>query len=142
MSHWVYNDGGRAEAGFKGKAGDCLTRALSIITNHSYKEIHDLVDSFSAEEKVAKKQRHQSGADAGVYKKTAMKVVESLGGKWISCMGVGTGCKVHLRAEELPSGRIIARVSHHFVAVIDGIIYDTFDPSRGGNRCVYGYWRF
>jgi hypothetical protein len=24
--------------------------------------------------------------------------------------------------------------------VIDGVIHDTFDPSRGGTRCVYGYW--
>jgi hypothetical protein len=27
-------------------------------------------------------------------------------------------------------------------AVIDGVIHDTFNPSRGGSRCVYGYWVF
>jgi hypothetical protein len=42
---------------------------------------------------------------------------------------------------ELPAGRIIARVSKHFVAIIDGVINDIYDPSRGGNRCVYGYYR-
>jgi hypothetical protein len=21
------------------------------------------------------------------------------------------------------------------------VIHDTYDPSRGGNRCVYGYWK-
>jgi hypothetical protein len=25
--------------------------------------------------------------------------------------------------------------------VIDGVIHDTHDCSRGGTRCVYGYWR-
>jgi hypothetical protein len=55
-------------------------------------------------------------------------------------MAVGSGCKVHLRADELPSGRLIVRVSHHFAAVIDGVIHDTHDCSRGGTRCVYGYW--
>jgi len=24
--------------------------------------------------------------------------------------------------------------------VLDGVIHDTHDPSRGGRRCVYGYW--
>ena len=27
---WVYDDGGRAAAGFKGEAGDCGTRAVAI----------------------------------------------------------------------------------------------------------------
>ena len=34
----------------------------------------------------------------------------------------------------------IARVSKHFVAVMDGVIRDTHDPSRKGKRAVYGYW--
>ena len=55
-------------------------------------------------------------------------------------MAIGSGCRVHLRAEELPAGRLIARVSKHFVTVVDGICYDTSDPTRGGTRCVYGYF--
>ena len=49
-------------------------------------------------------------------------------------------CTVHLRADELPAGRIIASLSRHVVAVIDGVIHDIYDPSRDGTRCVYGYW--
>jgi len=55
-------------------------------------------------------------------------------------MGIGTGCKVHLREEELPKGKIIASVSKHLTTVIDGIIHDTHDPQRNGTRCVYGYY--
>jgi hypothetical protein len=66
--------------------------------------------------------------------------IESLGWQWTPMMKIGSGCKVHLRADELPSGRIIARVTKHLVAVIDGVIHDTHDCSRGGTRCVYGYW--
>jgi hypothetical protein len=55
-------------------------------------------------------------------------------------MGIGTGCKVHLRDGELPMGRLIVKVSKHVVAVIDGVINDTHDPSRNGTRCVYGYY--
>jgi hypothetical protein len=56
-------------------------------------------------------------------------------------MQIGSGCKVHLRADELPNGRLVVHTSRHSTAVIDGVIHDTYDPSRGGNRCVYGYWK-
>ena len=55
-------------------------------------------------------------------------------------MGIGTGCTVHLNPNELPKGRIICRVTRHYVAVINGVINDTYDCSRDGTRCVYGYW--
>ena len=47
---------------------------------------------------------------------------------------------MHLRADELPPGRLVVSVTHHLTAVIDGVIHDTHDPSRGGTRCVYGVW--
>lgn len=56
-------------------------------------------------------------------------------------MGIGTGCTVHLRDGELPRGRLIVAVSKHIVAVVDGVIHDTHDPSRDETRCVYGYWQ-
>ena len=56
-------------------------------------------------------------------------------------MSIGSGCRVHLRADEPPPGRLIVKISRHYTAVIDGVIPDTHDASRGGTRCVYGYWR-
>ena len=51
------------------------------------------------------------------------------------------GCRYkYLRPDELPKGRIIVRVSKHLDAVVDGVLHDTFDCSRGGTRCVYGYY--
>ena len=47
---------------------------------------------------------------------------------------------MHLDPAELPSGRIVVSLSKHYTALVDGIIHDTHDPSRGGTRCVYGYW--
>jgi hypothetical protein len=55
-------------------------------------------------------------------------------------MAIGSGCRVHLRAAELRRGRLIVQVSHHLAAVIDGVLHDLKDCSRGGNRCVYGYF--
>jgi len=40
---------------------------------------------------------------------------------------------------DLPkNGRFIVRMSKHYAAVVDGVIYDTFDSS---NKMVYGYWK-
>jgi hypothetical protein len=45
-----------------------------------------------------------------------------------------------LFAEGLPPGRLVVSLSKHYVAVINGTIYDTHYPDRDGTRCVYGYW--
>lgn len=67
--------------------------------------------------------------------------MHSLGFEWIPTMKIGQGCKVHLRADELPMGRIIVLVSKHYCAVIDRVVHDTCLEDRDGTRCVYGYWR-
>jgi len=56
-------------------------------------------------------------------------------------MKIGSGYKVHLAEGELPMGRLVVHVSKHSVAVIDGVLHDTHDPTRGESRCVYGYWQ-
>lgn len=133
------NDGGRLAAGYSGSTGDCVTRAIAIVTGKSYVDVYTTVNLLGKQEKVAK---GRSSARSGVYRQTYDKLLKQLGGKWHPCMGIGTGCKVHLNASELPKGRIIVKVSKHLVAMIDGVIHDTHDCSRGGTRCVYGYWTF
>jgi hypothetical protein len=66
--------------------------------------------------------------------------MESIGWRWVPTMQIGSGCKVHLRASELPRGRLVVKVTKHCVAVIDGVIHDTHDCARDGTRCVYGYY--
>lgn len=135
------DDGGRAAAGFKGHTGDCVTRAIAIATEKPYQETYDAINGVSANERSSKRRSGKSSARTGVHKPTYRKYLESLGWKFTPTMGIGTGCKVHLRDGELPSGRLIVAVSRHLVAVIDGVIHDTSDPSREGTRCVYGYYQ-
>lgn len=143
---WVYDDGGRAAAGFKGITGDCVCRAIAIATGKPYKEIYDLINEYGRAEHANLKRRgnayngHRSSARTGVYKDTIRKIMTRLGWKWKATMNIGSGCKVHLRKEELPSGRIVCNLSRHSVAVIDGVVHDTYDSTRGGERCVYGYY--
>lgn len=146
-SKWVYNDGGRKEAGFKGDAGDCVVRSIAIVSGLPYQKVYDdlkfanIQYAETKRTKVAKAIKKQgTTARNGVYKQVYRPYLESLGFKFVSTMGIGTGCKVHLSSEELPKGKIIARVSKHLCAVIDGVIQDTYDCSRNGTRCVYGYF--
>ena len=136
-----FNDGGRVAAGYKGSAGDCVVRSVAIATGLPYQQIYDLVNKLSARERMSKRKRGTSNARTGVHKSTIKWVMESLGWKWTPTMQIGSGCTVHLRANELPSGRLVVSVSKHLTAVIDGVIHDTHDCSRGETRCVYGYWQ-
>jgi hypothetical protein len=126
---FVYDDGGRAAAGYKGDAGDCATRAVAIATGISYVEVYKALAKLAG-------QTVRNGTPPNATK----RYLADLGWTWTPTMEIGSGCQVHLRADELPSGRLIVRCSKHWVAVIDSVIHDTHDPSRGGTRCVYGYW--
>ena len=135
-----FNDGGRSEAGYKGTTRDCACRAISIVTGRHYQEIYDLINEGAKSEKISKRKRGISNARTGVYRENVERIMISFGWRWVPTMLIGQGCKVHLRADELPKGKILCRVSRHYVAVIDGVINDIFDCSRNGSRCVYGYF--
>lgn len=136
-----FNDGGRKAAGYKGRTGDCVVRAVAIAAELPYREVYDRVNKLAERERTGKRKRGKSNARTGVYKNTTRRLLESLGWHWTPTMEIGSGCKVHLRADELPAGRLIVSVSGHLTAVVDGVVHDTHDPSRRGRRCVYGYWQ-
>lgn len=140
-SHWVYDDGGRAAAGYKGATGDCVTRSIAIATGLPYRHVYDLVNRYGRQMRTRKyPDGRKSAARTGLPTPATRKMMADLGWHWVPLTKIGTGCRVHLRADELPAGPLIARVSRHWCAVIDGVIHDTSDPSRGGTRCVYGIY--
>lgn len=138
---FVYSDGGRSKYFKAQNVGDCVVRAICNATGKDYKEVYDAINELAKSERKGKRKRGVSNARNGVYTATSKKYIENvLGWKWHATMFIGSGCKVHLREDELPSGNLILNLSGHHSCVRDGVIYDTFDPSRGGTRCVYGYW--
>jgi hypothetical protein len=156
---WQFNDGGRAAAGRKGFAGDCVVRAIAIATNAAnptylqadaapilyrsvYADLFDEIRTFSKGRSAHAKRRKAKGASPrhGVPMPVIKKYLARKGWTWVPTMQIGSGCKVHLHDGELPPGHLIVRVSKHVTAVIDGVIYDTYDCSRDGTRCIYGYW--
>ena len=141
------DDCGRAAAGYKGKAGDCVVRSIAIATGIAYSEVYE--DLYKENEefrntsrtRLAKslKQKNDSPR-AGTHRVVLKKYLQKLGWKWTPTMFIGQGCKVHLKKEELPMGTLIVSCSKHITVVKDGVLYDTYDCSRNGTRCVYGYW--
>lgn len=155
---FIFDDGGRVAAGFKGGAGDCVVRAVAIAAQLPYMEVYNALSQGMKTQRLTKRSTREVSARNGVNtrRKWFKDYMATLGWEWVPTMGIGTGCKVHLTAGELPMGRLIVAVSKHYTTVIDGVIHDKFDPqrtthetgridgvnySRTYERCVYGYWR-
>lgn len=138
--NFLYNDGGRKNAGYEEQAEDCVCRAIAIATEKPYQEIYDELNNLIKHSRQTKAIRG-SGSRSGINRKIYHSYLTARGWTWYPCMSIGSGCKTHLKAGELPGGRIIARLSHHLVAIINGVINDIFDCSRNETRCVYGYYK-
>jgi hypothetical protein len=139
MLIFILDDGGRTT---KRKTGDCVTRAVAIASGRPYEEIYlRLAEGTGRQRASSRTPRRAETAHDGIKRKWFRDYMAELGFVWTPTMQIGQGCKVHLRAGELPPGRLVVALSKHYTAVIDGNVYDTADPSRGGTRCVYGIWR-
>lgn len=135
---FVQDDGGRSKY-FKGKAGDCVTRAISIASGVDYREVYDRLAAGNSLQRGGGKKSARHGIF--VKRKWFKEYMAELGFVWTPTMKVGSGCTTHLRTGDIPAeGKLVCSLSKHYAAVIDGVIHDTSDPSRNGRRCVYGFW--
>ena len=141
------NDGGREKAGFKGGVGDCVVRSIAIAANLPYMQVYEdlrLANQSYAQLKSDRLAKILSAKGSsprnGNHRNVFHDYILAQGFEWVPTMRIGAGCQVHLRPDELPDGVLIAKVSNHLTPIIDGVINDTHNPSRGGNHCVYGYY--
>lgn len=133
--NFVYADGGRELSGFKGKAGDCGARALSIATAYHKNSFVDYTHSYKLLAQANKDFGFAKSARNGVEKTVFHSVINKLGWDWYPApkfQGRKAKCK------DLPKGCFIAQQAGHYVAVIDGVPWDIFDSSQ---KMVYGYWK-
>lgn len=131
----VLTDGGRFKAGYKGLANDCVCRAIAIVKAQPYEKVYSEINLICRE-------LGYKGLTArkGLPKVVMFEIMKRMGFEWKALCAPGSKQRIHLSESELPSGRIICRVTRHVVAVIDGVIYDNHDPQRDEKRMVYGYW--
>jgi hypothetical protein len=129
----VYDDGGRKAAGYKGRADDCVARAIAIVSGLPYADVYERLARETGAQRASKRTKKQAAsARNGIYvrRKWFKDYMAELGFIWTPTMQIGQGCKVHLADGELPPGRLIVALSKHYTAVIDGVVHDTHNPSR------------
>jgi hypothetical protein len=118
-----------------------VVRAIAIAAELPYQTVYEAINETAQRERPrTRRGQRRSNARTGVKKQTIRRYLSDIGWTFKPTMSLGSGCTVHLQADELPKGRLIVSVSKHLVAVIDGTIHDNADCSRSGTRCVYGYW--
>ena len=125
--NFIFNDGGRAAAGYKGVAGDCGARSMAIALDLDYKDVYKELAQANKDFGRAKSARN------GLNKEVLSNVLKRYGWVWHKAP-VFVGRKA--RCSDM-RGTVIAKQAHHFVAVIDGVPSDIWDCSE---KMVYGYW--
>jgi len=112
-TRWVYDDGGRWDAGYRPRhVGDCVIRAVSIATQKPYDEVYRALGK----------------------RRLYHPYLTALGWGYVP---IG-GRRARLDHAELPRGRLVVEISRHLVAVIDDVIHDTYQPSN--RHYVRGYF--
>jgi hypothetical protein len=76
---FVFHDGGRVAAGYRGKTGDCVTRSIAIATCKTYQEVYDALNGLAQGERISKRKKRRSSSRTGVYRRTYQRYLESLG---------------------------------------------------------------
>lgn len=142
---FVYNDGGRAAAGFKGQTEDCVTRAIAIATGRPYREVYHTVNDVIRLKKKNLRKPCTSSARTGVIPLLLTHIMKHFGFEHTNVTKItGTDIK-HISRENykagvFPEGVIIARLKRHVCVIKDGVVHDTFNPAEHGKTVLYGYW--
>ena len=62
---FVFHDGGRTAAGYKGSTGDCVTRSIAIVTGRPYQEVYDALNELGRSERISKRKKRDQTAGPG-----------------------------------------------------------------------------
>jgi hypothetical protein len=139
-----YNDGGRARAGFETDAvGDCVARSIAIASGLPYKRVYMRLSRGKSQHGSGKRGPDVCEGGIRTTRPWFPKYMDFLGFKW-KRLARGLNPKEVYLTDELPMGRLVVMLRGHAVAVIDGVIHDTYNPTRdekGRLQAVEGYWK-
>ena len=121
MIRYEYNDGGREAAGYKGKAGDCVVRAIAIISGKSYRDIYRACAEANSK---AKRGNGVRSARNGVWKDAYEVVMKALGFEKIK---LGRGGRPTFSEAHERYGNCVVKTTRHLAAIKDGALQDIFD---------------
>lgn len=118
MIGYEHDDGGRIAAGYKGEAGDCVTRALAILTGKPYRELY---------RELARAQQSVTGtrsARNGISSKAYQKVYAAHG---LTKVKLPKGPRPTYTEAHRRYGNCIVSTTRHVCALVDGKLRDIFD---------------
>ena len=151
MIGYVENDGGRKDAGFKGKTGDCVVRAIAIVIatdntdgNHNHLgEVYQDVYRTMAQEMdkhgfvstgngyQQKPKTGAKGAKARTLKRPgekALKIQQDVLQKFgFRKAPLGSGSRPTYSEAFERYGPCIVSTTRHMAAIVDGALHDLFD---------------
>lgn len=118
MIRFVRDDGGRARAGYRGIAGDCVARALTIIAGADYRTVYrDLARA-----------NHAAGgprsARNGISKRAYPSVFEAYGLRKIP---IRPGARLTFTEAHAMHGDCIVTTTKHVCALKGGALRDIYD---------------
>ena len=128
---YEYHDGGRRNAGYKGSAGDCVVRAISIITGTPYKTVYtDMAAAMKANG--YRNSGDANTVDRGIKRTRGMKKVRDVQNSVKVQYGLE---RVKIPKGPRPTyaeaydryGNCIVGTVKHVSAIVDGVLLDTFD---------------
>lgn len=100
---------------------DCVVRSLSLLTNRTWRETYDELTDLAG--------------DLGLMFDLVPFVEDYLDDRYFrECHYSKT---IGEFAREHPYGKYAVTMEGHITAIIDGVIYDTFDPSERVMRCAW-----
>ncbi|MEM8734003.1 MAG: DUF2786 domain-containing protein [Planctomycetota bacterium] len=118
---FVWNDGGRAAAGFVGTTNDCVVRALSIATGIAYRTVYEHFQ-----------QAARQSPRKGMPVELVSRFLEER--EWTRVTAAGESLQLVDRECGLPKGVVVAHVSRssercqHLTTLVDRVVHDTWNP--------------
>ncbi|MFN3191981.1 MAG: DUF2786 domain-containing protein [Aureliella sp.] len=129
---FVWNDGGRASAGFVGTTNDCVVRSLSIATGIAYRDIYEHFQ-----------QTANRSPRKGMPIKHVSRFLQDL--DWTEVTSTGLSLQEIDRDCSLPKGVVVAHVSRsndrcqHLTTFVDRVVHDTWNPIED-DYLLQRYW--
>ena len=123
---YLYNEGGRGEH-YKGLVGDCVTRAITIATELPYDVVYnalfDIAKNYKGNSKVAIRIRLKPSPRSGCYNEVANEFLKALNIEEVRG-------KLKVNDQMFYEGRYMVYVRRHWIAIIDGVVNDTWDSRK------------
>ena len=127
---YTFNDGGRSEH-YKGLTGDCVTRAITIATKLPYDVVYNalfhIAKNWKGNYKMAKRIRLNPSPRNGCFNEVSGEFLKGL-----KIEEVRTRVKVN--DPMFYKGRYIVYVRRHYLAIIDGVVHDTWDSRKTSGK--------